>query len=172
MGLGSIVSLAAATFGAAVGAFEGVVHLGGEVRKLSSRELLYGKQPDSVASEADKATPGTNEAPAAEQGHVTTAADEASAPTAHRSAPGTRSPPEVAELPLPPSSPVRAATVKINARAKENNRHSSQDYNISRGYRLPVKPTEFAAKPASRMQHCKSLHDRNSGSQGGGTILT
>jgi len=59
MGLGSIVSLAAATFGAAVGAFEGVVHLGGEVRKLSSRELLYGKQPDSVASEADKATPGS-----------------------------------------------------------------------------------------------------------------
>ena len=47
-------------------------------------------------------------------------------------------------MPAHPDSPVKAATVKIDAWARENQSinkgHAPKDYNISRGYKLPGEP--------------------------------
>ena len=53
------MSYAAAIAGAWYGAVEGVVHLGGEVSKLSGQELLYGKKPKAGASESATEPPKT-----------------------------------------------------------------------------------------------------------------
>lgn len=159
MVLGSIVNVLAATAGAFVGAVEGVAHLGGEVSKLSSKELLYGKTQDTAqdtaVAEADNSPSEADASPPEASG----------AELAEESSPEATSQPEASAAPLPPGSPVKAATLRINARAKENETHALQNSSINREFRFPVRSTDYAAKPASRMQHCKSLHDQKRGTK-------
>jgi hypothetical protein len=56
MGLVDLFSVVAATAGALVGAVEGIIHLGGEVSKISSQQLynlLFGQQHIVVSSVGD-----------------------------------------------------------------------------------------------------------------------